>query len=269
MLTASRALTTAADSEALPRVQELEQLHAYGFMPRRGQLLMVAGQPGAGKSTFTNWYAMRLGLPALIFSADQDSFTSITRLAAAMTGYTIDNVSQAVNSGGFGYFSDILAESKIQFCFDSSPTLDDMADELSAYVELWDRYPDIIVVDNLLNIEAELGEEFAGLRLVAKELHRMARETNAAVIVVHHTREESDPSCTPSRREIQGKVAQLPERILTVAYNQDEGSFRIAPVKNRGGRQDPTGKQFFRLSAYPDRASFGPYMGHPYGGSHG
>ena len=68
-----------------------------------------------------------------------------------MAGYTVDAVTQAVNGGGFGYFSDILAESKIQFCFDSSPTLDDMADELSAYVELWDRYPDIIVVDEDAN----------------------------------------------------------------------------------------------------------------------
>jgi hypothetical protein len=179
MLTPARALSLAADADALPRVAELESLYKYGFVPRRGQLLMVAGQPGAGKSAFALWLAQRMGARTLYFSADMDAHTAVTRLAALQTGFTVDEVATALSGPGFGYFEEALMESNIQFCFDSGPTLDDIADEITAYVELWDRYPEVIVIDNAMNVEAEMGEEHAGLRFVFKETHRMARETGA------------------------------------------------------------------------------------------
>lgn len=264
-VTASQALSAAAESEALPKVEELSALYQYGFLPRRSQLLMVAGQPAAGKSTFTMWLAHRMGLRTLVFSADQDSHTSITRLAACITGYTVNSVMKGMESAnGFGFFSDALASSRIQFCFDSSPTMEDIALELDAYVEMWDAYPEVIVIDNLVNVEAETAEDVGGLRLVMKELHAMSRYTGAAVIVVHHTLENDTPHLPQSRKDLYGKVGKLPERILTVASDPDEGSMRISVVKNRGGKQDPTGKTFFRLQSYPERASFGIYMGRNY-----
>jgi hypothetical protein len=259
MLTPARALSLAADADALPRVAELEPLYKYGFVPRRGQLLMVAGQPGAGKSAFALWLAQRMAAKTLYFSADMDAHTAVTRLAALITGFTVDEVSTALSGPGFGFFEESLSESNIQFCFDSGPTLQDVADEITAYVELWDSYPEVIVIDNAMNVEAEMGEEHAGLRLIFKELHRMARETGAGVVVLHHTREEASPFIPQQRASIQGKVAQLPERILTVALDTTQGTFLFAPVKNRGGKQDATGNTHFRLTAIPERATFAPY----------
>ena len=256
MLTPSRALTVASDAEALPEVKALSPLYGYGFVPRAGQVLMVAGQPGSLKSMFGQWYADELALPTLYFCADSDPHTAVTRLAAKRTGHTTNEVAEAIENGAEGYFAEALASSQIQFCFDSGPTLGDMAEEIHAYVELWDRYPRLIIVDNLLNIEAETGEEFAGMRLVSKEIHRMARETGAAVVLLHHMRECENPALPQPRAHLQGKVSQIPERILSVAYDPDEGCFKMAPVKNRGGRQDATGKIYFRLTADPARAAF-------------
>lgn len=256
VLTPTRALHVASDAEALPEVAILGPLYRFGFVPRAGQVLMVAGQPGSLKSMFGQWYADELGLRTLYFCADSDPHTAVTRLAAKRTGYTSDEVARALETGAAGFFVDALAGSNLQFCFDSGPTLDDVALEVYAYVELWDAYPEVIIIDNLLNVEAEVGEEFAGMRMVSKEIHRLARETGAAVMILHHMRECDDASNPQPRAHLQGKVSQLPERILSVAYDADEGAFKMAPVKNRGGRQDPSGKQFFRLRADPARATF-------------
>lgn len=260
MLTPSRALSLAGQAEPLPRVQELESLYRFGFLPRRGQFLLIAGQPGSGKSTFALWWAVKLNLRTLYFSADMDEFTAITRLASVLTGYTVENVVSAIENGAESYFEDILSESKIQFCFDSGPTLEDIADEIDAYVEVWDEFPELIVIDNAMNVEAEMGEEHAGLRLVFKEVHRLAREIAAAVFMLHHTREEGNPRRPQPRNAIQGKVAQLPERILTVALDDTDNCFMFSPVKNRSGKQDPTGGIFFRLTAEPEKASFRNYI---------
>lgn len=252
----TQALRAAADADALPRVGELEGLYAYGFLPRRGQILMIAGQPGSQKSGFALWYARRSKVRTLYFSADMDAHTAITRHAAEMSGFTVESVSDAIEEEAIGFFEADLLASNISFCFDSSPTLDDIADELAAYVELNDAYPELVVLDNALNVEAQIGEESAGLRLILKETHRLARETGAAVFVLHHTREEATPRLPQPRSAISGKVSQLPERILTVALDDRDMCFMLAPVKNRGGKQDATGSTFFRLKAKPETATF-------------
>lgn len=260
MISAIRALSLASDAEQLPRVDELDHLYRYGFVPRRGQFLVIAGQPGAGKSAFALWWVVKMNLRTLYFSADMDAFTAITRLSACITGKRVEDIGEAVEFGATGFFEDEIEHCNVQFCFDSGPTLEDVADEIDAYVELWDAFPELIVIDNAMNVEAELGEEHAGLRLVFKEVHRMARETGAAVYMLHHTREEGSPFKPQPRSAIQGKVAQLPERILTVAFNPNESTFMFAPVKNRSGKQDATGETFFRLTAEPERASFTRYI---------
>lgn len=212
---------------------------------------------------FAQWYVTNMGIPTLYFCADSDSNTAITRLIAERTGYLTDQIVEALENGGEEYYERYLKDSQIHFCFDSGPTLGDIAEELEAYIELWDRFPRVILVDNLVNVEAEMGEEYSGMRLISKELHRLSRETGAAVIVLHHMREVGNPLRPQPRTDLDGKVAKLPERILSVAFDPTERLFYIAVVKNRGGPSDPTGQQTFLLSADPARASFLPCL---YGG---
>ncbi len=264
MLRADRALRVASAGVELPRVPELESLYRNGFHPRRGQILEIAAQPGAGKSALAMWYAARMNLATLYFSADQDAHTSLSRLGALLTGQFVRDLEAILedpDGSAFPYYEELLSESNLQFCFDSGPTLEDMADELSAYVEVWDRYPELIVVDNLVNVEAETGEEFSGMNLVAKELHRLARITNAAIIIVHHTREDGDPHNPQPRSSIHGKISKFPEKIWTIAHDPTEQCMKIAIVKDRTGPQDATGKTFYRLRAYPEKASFSIWTG--------
>src|SRR5690606_19441592 len=117
-------------------------------------------------------------------------------------------------------------------CFDSNPSVADIENELSAYVEPHDRFPDAVIVDNLMDVFAGGESEHAGHKFVLIELKRIARETGAAIFVLHHARETGAQTDMPSPRdEVAQKVSQTPAMMLTVARSDDR--FHIAVVKSR------------------------------------
>ena len=269
MFSPARALLSAtAGSDPLPVVPTLSPLYEYGVGPRRAQMMMIAGQPGAMKSTLATFWADRLEIPTLFFSADNAPHTASSRLAAARTGFSVKDVIADLGGPHSGFYEEVIAESNIMFCFDSSPTLDDIADEITAYVEYLDALPELIILDNLMNVETGT-ESYSGYMTVMKEMHRLARETGAAVWVLHHTTEgEGDPRVCPPRRQVHGKVTQLPEIVLTVAYDPATCEFKVAPVKNRNSPSDASGRTVFSFTAIPERASFAapvPRIGAWYG----
>jgi hypothetical protein len=128
--------------------------------------------------------------------------------------------------------------------------LDDIELEIRAYVELFGEAPELIVIDNLMNVAAETDNEWAGLRAIMMELHDMARKTEACVLVLHHVSEQSEYGSTinpPARRAIHGKVSQLPALILTLGYNPSSGELKIAAVKNRFGPHTADGSDWATL----------------------
>ena len=209
---------------------------------RRGQVCMVAAAPNAGKSMFALVYAIRAKVPTLFFSADTDTATVLMRSAAQISGHTQLTVESNMDFKQDFYSEHLSKMSHIQWVFDSSPSLDDIELEIKAYVELYGIAPELIIIDNLMNVAAETDNEWAGLRAIMMELHDMARKTEACVLVLHHVSEQSEygsPSMPPPRRAIHGKVSQLPALILTLGYDPGQGPgggmLRVAAVKNRFG----------------------------------
>ena len=237
MLNLSRAwggVTTKATP--LPDVWKNLVKHSIKF--RRGQVCMVAAAPNAGKSMFALIYAIKAQVPTLFFSADTDTATVMIRAAAHLSGHTQVTVEGNINKSQRHYDPYLAKASHIQWVFDSSPSLDDIEMEIKAYVELYGVMPELIIIDNLMNVAAETDNEWAGLRAIMMELHDMARKTEACVLVLHHVSEQSEygsPMMPPPRRAIHGKVSQLPALILTLGYDPSQGLLRIASVKNRFG----------------------------------
>jgi predicted ATP-dependent serine protease len=198
---------------------------------------MVAAAPNAGKSMFALIYAIKAKVPTLFFSADTDISTVTMRAAAHISGHTQMTVEKNLAENSNYYAKDLQGMGNIQWVFDSSPSLDDIEDEVKAYVELYGVTPELIIIDNLMNVVAESNDEWAGLRAIMTELHDMARKTEACVLVLHHVSEQSEygsPTMPPPRRSIHGKVSQLPAIILTLGYDPS-GMLRVAAVKNRFG----------------------------------
>jgi len=217
---------------------------------RRGQVCMIAAAPNAGKSMFALIYAVKAKVPTLFFSADTDIATVMMRAASHLSGHSQLLVEANLNSNRHYYDKHLESMSNIQFVFDSSPSLDDIELEIKAYVELFGLPPELIVVDNLMNVVAESDNEWAGLRAIMVDFHDMARKTEACVMVLHHVSEQTEYGKTnfpPHRRAIHGKVSQLPALILTLGFDPLDGTLKVAPVKNRFGPHTADGSDFVTL----------------------
>ena len=249
MLKLSRAWSSVT-SRATPLPEVWKSFDQYKIKFRRGQVCMVAAAPNAGKSMFALVYAIKAKVPTLFFSADTDTATVTIRASAALGGHSQVIVENNLNNNPNYYKEELTGMNHIQWVFDSSPSLDDIELEVKAYIELYGVPPELIVIDNLMNVVAEHENEWAGLRQIMMELHDMARKTTACVMVLHHVSEQSeygDTTKPPQRRSIHGKVSQLPSLILTLGYSPTEGTLRVAPVKNRFGPMYANADEFASL----------------------
>jgi predicted ATP-dependent serine protease len=225
-------------TKATPLPVVWKDLERNGIKFRRGQVCMIAAAPNAGKSMLALVYAIKAKIPTLFFSADTDTTTVMMRSAAALSGHSQLTVENNLNANPSYYKKHLEDMGHIQWVFESSPSLDDIELEIKAYVELYGKAPELIIIDNLMNVAAESDNEWAGLRAIMVELHDMARKTEACVMVLHHVSEASEygsPTMPSPRRAIHGKVSQLPAIILTLGYDP-QGMLRVAAVKNRFGQ---------------------------------
>jgi len=213
---------------------------------------MIAGTPGAGKSTLALAFALRCKVPTLYVSADTNAHTMAMRLLSMITGKSQSETEQMLIDDVENSRKTINENSSHVFwSFESAPSLADIDLEVSAFEELWGCPPELIIVDNLMDVANDSGEEFSAMRATMKELKYLARDTNAAVLVLHHTKESySGNPCQP-RSALQGMVAQLPALICTLGSNA-AGYIAVAPVKNRYGKADPTGETAFWLHFNPE-----------------
>ena len=218
--------------EPLPSV--FKSFESNKIIFRRAEVSMLAGTPGVGKSTLALALALHMRVPSLYISADTNAHTMAMRLASMISGKNQTDVEHLMGTD-YGWTTATLSRgSHIVWSFESSPTLMDILEEVDAFEELWGHPPVAIFVDNLMDIATDGGEEFASMRAIMKELKFLARATNAAVIVLHHTSEAVLGNPCQPRSALQGKVAQLPALICTLGVVGT--SMAVAPVKNRYGR---------------------------------
>lgn len=218
---------------------------------RRAEVSMIAGTPGAGKSTLALALALRMQVPTLYISADTNAHTMAMRLYSMISGVSQSEAEKIIAIDPINSRSHLAMADHFFWSFDSAPSLQDIDDEVTAIEELLGESPALIVIDNLMDISMDGGEEFGNMRAALKELKFLARDTNAAILVLHHTQEgyQGEP-CQP-RSSLQGKVAQLPALILTVGQSGN-GLLGVAAVKNRYGKADQSGKSPVWLQFNPE-----------------
>lgn len=165
------------------------------------------------------------------------------RAAAAVTGHPARDVEDTINYGLFREeYGNILADIPVRFEYDSEPSVDDIANACTAFLEVWGHYPRFVVVDNLMNVAGESDVEVQAQKKAMRDFHWLARKLRALVWVLHHTSEQNQDHITsaPPRGAIQNKVTQLPSLVLTTANNGTE--MFLAVVKHRHGEADPLAK---------------------------
>ena len=254
-------LMHASDSPELPRVPELTDLYAHGWRPRQGELMMIAGRSGSGKSTFALFYTAKLGLPVLYFSSDMTAAQVNYKLAAASLMEDMEDVEREWRDDEDSHdrILDSLADLKFMFSY-GGITYKKIDDTLDAYVELFDSWPAVIVIDNLMDVEG-CESDYTEQQAAMQYIHEMKSNTGSTVIVLHHATDKgyevsSDPYAPPARKEIKNGMSEKPEQVLTVGLNGNTNEFKVANVKQRLGRSDPTGRSYATLLAIPAQSRY-------------
>ena len=245
MLTlAQSAAVKGSAGEPLPEVWKTLADKGTRFL--RGQLALVAAGPGTGKSAFVLNYALRSGVSCLYFSADSDAFVQLSRSLAILGGMNMTDASNLVLSEDFDRINEIIGQVPVRFSYDPAPALEHIENQIMAYEELYGDYPELIVVDNALDVELDAGDadQAQSLDALMAWLHDMARSTEACVIVLHHVTGPFNDADKPIPLSgVKGQIGRVPELILTLHKQLGEewepDTLNVSTVKNRGQKADP------------------------------
>jgi len=225
---------------------------------------MVAGRSGTQKSGFALWWTCQMNLKTLYLSADMSAFTASARIASMMTGLTTDGVEAQMHEGGDARADVLDSMGNLNLTFSFGPiTWPGVDAEIEAYVELHNAYPEMIVLDNLMDVEGA-ASDYAVQMDVMQNVTDLSRATGAAILVMHHSSDKSwdartDPWAPPSRDQIKNGMSEKPELTLSVALNPRSHEFRIAILKQRMGFSDPTASSYASLKCDPSRTRFEPW----------
>lgn len=236
---------------------------------RKGQLTLVAAGPGSGKSALIQFILqVGNGLPpghpergvnrTLYFSADSDQTTMWKRSAAMATGMTQDAIDELLFADEIGHLETQVARATnhMRWDYDSSPSDAYVLDSIDAYASVYGSYPEVIVMDNLKNLSIDGSPgEFEALEDACGFLHDLARDTNAALVALHHVTGENEDGMKPIPMSgLRGKISKTPEVILTL--HRREQTMFVSPVKNRNGIADASGQWILPINADLSRMNF-------------
>ena len=229
---------------------------------RRGNTALFAALAGMHKTMVMLNAVLNMGVPTLVFSSDSDDLTVASRIIAIRTGKTTDEAEAWMAADPVAAALTLRPfRDQLKWQFNPSPTLDDLWLEAYAYLESYGDWPQLIVVDILSDVSHDGKDEWAVLREVNRQTKVLARETNAAVLMVHHATEGIPESrVCPSRQDVMGKISAQPSLMVTFGKDAAEG-FWAACVKNRFGPSKKSGEDRFRMSLDATRSKVGDWQG--------
>lgn len=214
-----------------------------GLTFRKGQFSLVLSAPAVGKTNFALNMAVFTNVDVLYFSADSDEWTVLSRAIALVTGEKINTVVDHMGDPAWDdyYSAQLGATDHIDFCYRTDIDLEFMANRVLAHEEIYGKFPDLIVLDNLDHTVEDQANEFVELRGTCKELQRIARDTEAHVMALHHVQGSKTDGWSPiNMGDSLGKLEKIPEIVLGLSRDSDDRVLLSVP-KNRTGR---SGLQF-------------------------
>lgn len=258
------------EGEALPSV--FPALEAYGAKIRRGQLTLIGAAPNGGKSSLATYLAMKMEdpydhdkIPSLYFSADSDITTFGMRAGAiALENSSVREVEKLVLEKDDTTLGVLERETDHMWvCFDSSPSCRDISDEIDMYALINGDYPQLVVVDNLMDVTRGNVDERDGHDSILDFLRQLARRTAAAVLVLCHVTGKdgdgnffTDGDVPIPRSGLMNKIDKRPRLILTL-FNVSENVLGICVVKNNNGAAAASGSLQVHIPWMKEKMWFG------------
>lgn len=233
---------------------------------RRNSLHLWAGPSASFKTMAVINAVMNMRVPTLMFSTDSDENTIASRMLGILTNTPTSSTEEWLkpDSVHLDRAADLLsAYDFLRFDFTPNPTLDDVWLGVYAYAVMEGVWPDQVVIDIASDVFLEgHKDEWSMLKQLMRECKALARETGAAVHLVHHVTDSWRPTAerpVPSRGDILGKLSALPVLMVNFAPGAD-GEILAACVKNRFAKCDASGREYFRMRVSPETGVVGDWI---------
>lgn len=263
-LTLSRSVTrSVSGKEPLPAA--FASWESRGIKFRRASVSMLAGLPGSHKTRIMLNAVVNMRSPTLVFSTDSGEDTVSSRLLAKATS-TPTSVTEGWLRTEPAKCARLLEQYDfLRWDFRPDPTLDDIWHGLYAYHETEGRYPEQTVIDIASDVGHDTGDEWGSLRDLMRQAKVLARETGTHLLLVHHAADsERTKRPCPRRSDIHGKVAAIPELIITCGMT-NSGDLHVACVKNRHAKADADAGNHFPMTLNAETSMVSDYISQPHG----
>ena len=212
-----------------------------GLHPMRGNLMVVMGSPGVGKSLFGLNWCLGINEPSLLISLDTDMTTQATRACSILAGVPKDSVRQ--KPAAWAQYLD--RRNLLCRMYDLSLGTHEISDLVEAETEYWGVAPGLVVVDNVSNVVRETSYE--AYRTTFIGLQKVARIRGVVVVALHHVKRDSS-SGPLSLHYGQYSGEQEAEMVLGLWRSPESTSLlNLGILKNRNGPSDPNGGLSMRL----------------------
>lgn len=238
------------NGEPLPDV--FRSLKERGIRFYRGGTVLIGGVPGSMKTMFIGELVDSMKVPTLYVSNDTNELDIVSRYLARRTKQDSRLMRERALKDPLWASRKLSDMDWVRWNFSASPSLEDIEEEMLAFEELWGDHPHLVVVDILKKVDYY--EDGGGsLDSIVKYLDKLARDTGACIVILHHTSENEDGHPCQPMKSFLYKVTQYSTLCLTTAHV--DGIFHLAPVKNRNGFADATGYSTIQFLVDPTIAT--------------
>lgn len=205
---------------------------------------MIAGAPGGGKSAMASFWALHLpeingSKPRGIYlSADCDKLTFGKSAVASALNIHVNEAEKKLNENDPAAWAKLDEMSDhMWMSFQEGPSPRDIREEVDAFAYATGGWPEFLVVDNLMDVDAHGGgdDERTSQDAVIDFLKRLAKQTGMAVIILLHVVGAYEDGATPIPLSgLMNKVGKRARLTLTLCQEQDN-VLSVYIVKNSNG----------------------------------
>ena len=238
----------------LPEVYPTLSRHDIKFY--RGSSVLIAAGPSTGKSMFALNYVLDSNVKTLYVSPDTNKGDTVLRAAQKLTGNIRTVVEAQLEEGPDVYphlFEKLDSIHNIDFNFRSGIDLDDVRNMIFAYCEKTGEWPELVVIDNLVNLIVDQSNP-AEWQMTMQDIDDIAKEIECCIIILSHVAGHKEGGTDPiGLSDILYKVTKYVSLALTLTNDPfDRSKILVACVKNRNGRMDKSGRMRYTLSFRPE-----------------
>lgn len=203
-----------------------------GIHPMRGNLMVVMGAPGIGKSLFGLNWCLGTDEPSVLLSLDTDMTTQAARACSILTGVTQKRVSKHPE-----VWAQYLDKKNLRCrMYDLNLDTEGLRDLVVAEEEYWGAAPGIVVVDNVSNVVRDMGYE--AYRSTFLGLQKVARIKGCVVVALHHVKRDSSSGPLSLHS---GQYSGEQEAEIVLGLWRSYRGVEVGILKNRNGPSDPSG----------------------------